>query len=204
MRGWLALGLCIGLSGCGLAIPALLELAPLPEGFVARQSSRELPIELRFIGDPRGWRQTESGGISLHAGTALALRVPGLTLVRALLHVRASGGYRMLLRTTPREWVDRQRAPVSLWVLPEKLVLQTATRSDTLAFPGEGSYRWELLQLEHGYWLRLECLPQLWIPASEPITEWLILEPLPGAHLTLEGVVLEEALPFVGVQQQVP
>ncbi len=201
MSRWLVAGLALGLGGCGLAIPVLRELAPPPEGFLVRQAGRQLPLELRFVGDPGNWARTASGGISVRSGSSLAVRVPGLTMFRAVLQVRSSGGYRMLVRTTPQEWMRQRRASVSLTVLPERVILQTAAGSDTLDFPGAGSYRWELLQLESGCWLRLECLPRMWLPAPEPLTEWILLEPLPGSSVTLEAITIEEALPFVVEQQ---
>ncbi|MCS6965472.1 MAG: hypothetical protein NZ473_01700 [Candidatus Kapabacteria bacterium] len=198
MRVGSVIVLCGVLAGCGLvAAPFFVELVLTSEGFVAEQREGDARVEVRFLGEPPRWKRTAGGDIQLSSETVMALRIPALTMFRALLQVRSTGGYRLFLRTTPREWQQRQGAPMELTVSSGLVLVRTASWSDTLEAPGEGSHRWELTQLEHGVWLRLECLPRRWLPLREPMTEWLLLQPLPGTILTLEGVSIREAVSLV-------
>ncbi len=202
MRRWLLPGLVLCVSGCGVSIPLLLDYGEFPEGFSRHQERTDYPLEFRFLGNLRGWKRTEAGAILLRSGTVLAVRSPELTMFRAALQLRSSAGYRLVLRTTPQEWLRRHSAPVVITVLPERTVLQTAVGTDTLELPAAGSHRWELVQLNKGFRARFECLPPVWIPAATPLTEWLLVEPLPGSEVVLEAASLEEPFPFVVVEQQ--
>jgi len=194
------MGLC--LMGCGLLTPVVTELVGTPEGMTVEQRDEQLPLELRFGGELRGWRYLERGGIWLRSGTVLGVRSPGLTMFSAVLQLRSSGGYRLLLGTTPRAWQRGQPAPVELTVVPGRLVVRSAAGVDTLELPGGGSYRWQLVQRERGIEVRFECLPPRWIPRTAALTEWILLEPLSGAELVLEGMSIRPLLPVEQAQSQ--
>jgi hypothetical protein len=198
-----ALG-CGLLSGCGLAIGVLNAVLPAPEGFTANQAKGELPVEVRFWGDVHGWERTPDGGVRVGSGVLLGIRVPGLTMFRAVLQLRSTGGYRLLVRTTPMQWQRQQEAPVECIVTPERTLLRVGARTDTLELPTGGSHQWELVQSERGVRLQMECLEPWWLAVSSPMTEWILLQPLPGSSLSVEGVRLEEGVPLVwkGSQQE--
>jgi len=202
MKWWISLA---GLtSGCGLLIYVATDsILPVGESsLIMDQAGVEFPVEVRFVGDSLRWDRTGEGAIRLYSGTALALRVTGLTMFMATLQLHSSGGYRLLLRTTPLAWRQQGKAPVELMVLPDRVILQAVGWQDTLEAPTSGSHRWHLIQWERGVEARLECLPPLWLPAEPVLTEWILLQPLPGSVVTVEGVTIREAVPFLQVGKE--
>ncbi|MEN3026089.1 MAG: hypothetical protein ABDH31_00060 [Chlorobiota bacterium] len=201
MKAVAALILAASLGGCGLAVSLLLDALPTPEGFRVEQKGGLLPVDVAVWGAEPRWWYAEDGGLQVAPGCGIGVRVPGLTMFRATLHVSSTRGYRLLLRSTPTEQKRGRTAPVALTVdSMGTCTLRAPTIQDTMELPA-GRHRWELVQLERGYWIRFECLPQRWIPVEGALTEWVLIEPLPGSTVWLHGLALQEVIPLLGVKE---
>lgn len=197
---WWCIPLAGLLSGCGLV--AFLVNEPVVSEHSLRLEQGVLPVEVRLRGHPPVWEWTDGRGIRVGAGTVIALRVEGLTMFAATLRLRSSAGYRLLLRTTPHEWKQRPEAALELTGEADRVLVRAGTRYDTFELPTSGSHLWRFTQWEGGIEARFECLPPLWFASDRPLTEWILLQPLPGSVVTLEGLSWEEAVPFLLQESQ--
>ncbi len=192
---WWCIAVAGLLSGCGVIAFLVNEPTPSERSLMLQQGA--LPVEVRLWGHPPVWERLEEGSIRIGAGTVMGMRVRGLTMFTATFRLHSTGGYRLWVRTTPHEWRQRSEAALELTVEAEQLRVHTGARRDTLEIPTAGSHSWRLTQWERGVEARFECLPPMWFATEQPLTEWILLEPLPGSEVTLEALTVTEAIPLL-------